>query len=227
MENIYVLEDDDNIRKLVCYALTKEGYCVKGFPLPSEFYTAYEEQKPDLILLDIMLPEEDGISILKKIRHEDEEMYVMMMTAKDSEIDKVTGLDLGADDYIAKPFGVTELVSRVRAVLRRSRKKYSAEERAYHIGELFVNPERHIVEVNGKTVSLSYKEYHLLTVLLEADGKVLTREELFAKVWGEFYGESRTLDVHIRNLRMKLGTAGKYIRTVKNIGYQIGGEILA
>lgn len=227
MENIYVLEDDDNIRKLVCYALTKEGYCVKGFPLPSEFYTAYEEQKPDLILLDIMLPEEDGISILKKIRHEDEEMYVMMMTAKDSEIDKVTGLDSGADDYIAKPFGVTELVSRVRAVLRRSRKKYSAEERAYHIGELFVNPERHIVEVNGKTVSLSYKEYHLLTVLLEADGKVLTREELFAKVWGEFYGESRTLDVHIRNLRMKLGTAGKYIRTVKNIGYQIGGEILA
>ena len=150
-----------------------------------------------------------------------------MMTAKDSEIDKVTGLDSGADDYIAKPFGVTELVSRVRAVLRRSRKKYSAEERAYHIGELFVNPERHIVEVNGKTVSLSYKEYHLLTVLLEADGKVLTREELFAKVWGEFYGESRTLDVHIRNLRMKLGTAGKYIRTVKNIGYQIGGEILA
>lgn len=225
MENIYVLEDDDNIRKLVCYALTKEGYCVKGFPLPSEFYTAYEEQKPDLILLDIMLPEEDGISILKKIRHED--IYVIMMTAKDSEIDKVTGLDSGADDYIAKPFGVTELVSRVRAVLRRSRKKYSAEERAYHIGELFVNPERHIVEVNGKTVSLSYKEYHLLTVLLEADGKVLTREELFAKVWGEFYGESRTLDVHIRNLRMKLGTAGKYIRTVKNIGYQIGGEILA
>lgn len=227
MENIYVLEDDDNIRKLVCYALTKEGYCVKGFPLPSEFYTAYEEQKPDLILLDIMLPEEDGISILKKIRHEDEDIYVIMMTAKDSEIDKVTGLDSGADDYIAKPFGVTELVSRVRAVLRRSRKKYSAEERAYHIGELFVNPERHIVEVNGKTVSLSYKEYHLLTVLLEADGKVMTREELFAKVWGEFYGESRTLDVHIRNLRMKLGTAGKYIRTVKNIGYQIGGEILA
>lgn len=227
MENIYVLEDDDNIRKLVCYALTKEGYCVKGFPLPSEFYTAYEEQKPDLILLDIMLPEEDGISILKKIRHEDEDIYVIMMTAKDSEIDKVTGLDSGADDYIAKPFGVTELVSRVRAVLRRSRKKYSAEERAYHIGELFVNPERHIVEVNEKTVSLSYKEYHLLTVLLEADGKVLTREELFAKVWGEFYGESRTLDVHIRNLRMKLGTAGKYIRTVKNIGYQIGGEILA
>lgn len=226
MENIYVLEDDDNIRKLVCYALAKEGYCVKGFPIPSEFYTAYEEQKPDLVLLDIMLPEEDGISILKKIRHEDEEMYVIMMTAKGSEIDKVTGLDSGADDYIAKPFGITELISRVRAVLRRSRKK-SVAEKIYRIGELFVNPERHIVEVNGQVVSLSYKEYQLLTVLLEADGKVLTREELFAKVWGEYYGESRTLDVHIRNLRMKLGTAGNYIRTVKNIGYQIGGDVLA
>lgn len=226
MENIYVLEDDDNIRKLVCYALSREGYSVKGFSLPSEFYAEYERQKPDLILLDIMLSEEDGISILKKIRHEDEEMYVIMMTAKDSEIDKVTGLDSGADDYISKPFGITELVSRVRAVLRRNRKKYVTE-KTYSIGELFVNPERHIVEVNGQTVSLSYKEYTLLTSLLEADGKVLTREELFAKVWGEYYGESRTLDVHIRNLRMKLGTAGKYIQTVKNIGYQIGGEIHA
>lgn len=227
MENIYVLEDDDNIRKLVCYALSKEGYCVKGFPLPSEFYAEYEHQKPDLILLDIMLPEEDGISILKKICLADEDMHIIMMTAKDSEIDKVTGLDSGADDYIAKPFGITELVSRVRAVLRRGRKKHSAEEKTYHIGELFVNPERHIVEVNRQAVSLSFKEYHLLTVLLEADGKVLTRDELFMKVWGEYYGESRTLDVHIRNLRMKLGTAGKYIQTVKNIGYQIGGEIHA
>lgn len=226
MENIYVLEDDDNIRKLVCYALAKEGYCVKGFPIPSEFYTAYEEQKPDLVLLDIMLPEEDGISILKKIRHEDEEMYVIMMTAKDSEIDKVTGLDSGADDYIAKPFGITELISRVRAVLRRSRKK-SVTEKTYRIGELFMNPDRHIVKVNEQSVSLSFKEYRLLTALFEADGKVLTREEIFAKVWGEYYGESRTLDVHIRNLRIKLGTAGKYIQTVKNIGYQIGGDVLA
>lgn len=226
MENIYVLEDDDNIRKLVCYALAKEGYFVDGFALPSEFWHSYTERKPDLILLDIMLPEEDGISILKKIRNEDEDMYVIMMTAKDSEIDKVTGLDSGADDYIAKPFGITELVSRVRAVLRRSKKK-SVTEKTYRISELLVNPERHIVEVNGQVVSLSYKEYKLLTVLLEADGKVLTREELFAKVWGEYYGESRTLDVHIRNLRMKLGTAGNYIRTVKNIGYQISGEVHA
>ena len=222
MENIYVLEDDDNIRKLVCYVLAKEGYSVKGFPLPSEFYTAYEEQKPDLVLLDIMLPEEDGISILKKICCNDEAIHVIMMTAKGSEMDKVTGLDLGADDYIAKPFGITELVSRVRAVLRRGRKRN--DDSICQIGELFVDAERHIVKVNGQIVSLSYKEYNLLKALLEANGKILSREALFAKVWGAYYGESRTLDVHIRNLRKKLGTAGKYIRTVKNIGYRIGGE---
>lgn len=227
MENIYVLEDDDNIRKLVCYALAKEGYCVKGFPLPSEFYNACEEHKPDLILLDIMLPEEDGISILKKICLSGSDTCVIMMTAKDSEIDRVTGLDLGADDYIAKPFGITELVSRVRAVLRRGRKKNLEEEKTYRMGELFVNFDRHIVEVNGQIAPLSYKEYNLLTALLEANGKVLTREALFAKVWGDYYGESRTLDVHIRNLRKKLGTAGKYIKTVKNIGYQIGGGVHA
>lgn len=224
MENIYVLEDDDNIRKLVCYALVKEGYCVKGFPLPSEFYSVYEQQKPDLILLDIMLPEEDGISILKKICCDNENVRIIMMTAKDSEIDKVTGLDLGADDYIAKPFGITELISRVRAVLRRGEKRNAAKEKIYHIGELFVDAECHIVKVNGQIVSLSYKEYNLLAELIKANGKVLTREVLFAKIWGEYYGESRTLDVHIRNLRKKLGTAGKYIRTVKNIGYRIDGE---
>ncbi len=227
MENIYVLEDDNNIRKLVCYALTKEGYCVKGFPLPSEFWSEYKQHKPDLILLDIMLPEEDGISILKKIRHEDEEMYVVMMTAKDSEIDKVTGLDSGADDYIAKPFGITELISRVRAVLRRGRKNHISVKKTYTIGELFADTESRIVQVNKEEILLSYKEYGLLFALLEANGKAMSRNELFAKVWGEFYGESRTLDVHIRNLRMKLGTAGKYIQTVKNIGYRIGGEVNA
>lgn len=147
-----------------------------------------------------------------------------MMTAKDSEIDKVTGLDLGADDYIAKPFGITELISRVRAVLRRGRKKNDVNDNIHQVGELFVDTERHVVKVNGQVVTLSYKEYNLLSELLEANGKVLTREAIFTKVWGEFYGESRTLDVHIRNLRKKLGSAGKYIRTVKNIGYQMGGE---
>lgn len=227
MESIYVLEDDDNIRKLVCYALSREGYNVNGFSFPSEFWAEYKQKKPDLVLLDIMLPEEDGISILKKISRNDEDMHIIMMTAKDSEIDKVTGLDSGADDYISKPFGITELLSRVRAVLRRGRKNHISKEKIYMIGELFVEPEKHIVQVCQEDVSLSYKEYGLLVALLEADGRVLSREELFSKVWGEFYGESRTLDVHIRNLRMKLGTAGKYIHTVKNIGYRIGGEIRA
>lgn len=223
MEKIYFVEDDDNIRKLVCYAMSREGYDIVGFTLPSEFYTEYHKQKPDLILLDIMLPEEDGLSILKSIRKTDEDIPIIMLTAKDSEFDKVTGLDLGADDYIAKPFGMTELVSRVRAVLRRSKRNISVE-KTYRIGDLSVDPAKHITEVNGQTVSLSYKEFALLTALLEANGNVLTREELFKKVWGDYYGESRTLDVHIRNLRMKLGAAGKYIQTVKNIGYKIGGE---
>lgn len=223
MEKIYFVEDDDNIRKLVCYALSREGYDIVGFTLPSEFYTEFYKQKPDLLLLDIMLPEEDGLSILKKIRMRDENMPIIMLTAKDSEFDKVTGLDLGADDYIAKPFGMTELVSRVRAVLRRS-KRNVLEEKTYRIGELLVDTAKHITEVDGQTVSLSYKEFALLSALLEANGNVLTREEIFKRVWGDYYGESRTLDVHIRNLRMKLGTAGKYIQTVKNIGYKIGGE---
>lgn len=223
MEKIYFVEDDDNIRKLVCYALSREGYDIVGFTLPSEFYTEYHKQKPDLILLDIMLPEEDGLSILKKIRMTDGNMPIIMLTAKDSEFDKVTGLDLGADDYIAKPFGMTELVSRVRAVLRRSKRNISVE-KTYRIGEILVDTAKHITEVDGQTVSLSYKEFALLTALLEANGNVLTREEIFKRVWGDYYGESRTLDVHIRNLRVKLGSAGKYIQTVKNIGYKIGGE---
>lgn len=221
MEKIYLVEDDDNIRKLVCYALAREGYEIKGFAAPAEFWSEYGTAKPDLILLDIMLPEEDGLSILKKIRVSDKGTAVIMLTAKDSEFDKVTGLDLGADDYIAKPFGMSELVSRINAVLRRLRK--SAEnEKIYRIGELAVYPERRIAKASGKELSLSYKEFELLAALLSADGKAVTREELFTKVWGEFYGESRTLDVHIRNLRSKLGTAGSYIQTVKNVGYRIG-----
>ncbi len=221
MEKIYLVEDDDNIRKLVCYALSREGYEIKGFAAPTEFWGEYAKSKPDLILLDIMLPEEDGLSILKKIRFSDGGTAIIMLTAKSSEFDKVTGLDLGADDYIAKPFGMSELVSRINAVLRRFRK--SAEnEKIYRIGELEVYPERRIAETSGKELSLSYKEFELLIALLEADGKAVTREELFAKVWGEFYGESRTLDVHIRNLRTKLGAAGNYIQTVKNVGYRIG-----
>lgn len=220
MYSIYLVEDDDNIRKLVCYALSKEGYGIGGFSVPSEFWAEYQKSVPDLVLLDIMLPEEDGLSILKKIRSTDADVSIIMLTAKGSEFDKVTGLDMGADDYIAKPFGMTELVSRVRAVLRRSART-SGGEKEYRIGELRVDPRRHTVQVSGKEVSLSYKEFALLLALLEAEGGAVKREELLCRVWGEFYGESRTLDVHIRKLRVKLGEAGDLIQTVKNIGYKI------
>ena len=220
---IYFVEDDANIRKLVCYALEKEGYTIKGFPVPSEFWQEMKAQKPKLILLDIMLPEEDGLSILGKLQADDatKNIPVIMLTAKGSEFDKVTGLDMGADDYIAKPFGMTELSSRVRAVLRRYEKTKKVKD--YRIGDLYVNPEKHIIEVCGKEIPLSFKEYSLLMVLLEAGGNVVSRDTLLTRVWGEFYDESRTLDVHIRKLRVKLETAGDLIQTVKNIGYKIGG----
>lgn len=221
---IYFVEDDDNIRKLVCYALSKEGYSMLDFARSTEFWEEIKNNIPELVLLDIMLPEEDGLSILSKLRKKEEtkNIPIIILTAKDSEFDKVTGLDLGADDYITKPFGMTELISRVKAVLRRfERTKYA--QKTYHIGELYVNPSKHIINVSDKPVSLSYKEYLLLMVLLEAEGNVVKREELLLKVWGEFYDESRTLDVHIRKLRIKLKDAGILIQTVKNIGYKIGG----
>ena len=220
---IYFVEDDANIRKLVCYALSKEGFEILGFEKPSDFWQAVNQNLPILILLDIMLPEEDGLSILNKLQSNEKqkEIPVIMLTAKDSEFDKVTGLDAGADDYIAKPFGMTELISRIRAVLRRY-EKTAPKTKEYRIGDLYVNPEKHIIEVSGKAVNLSFKEYSLLLALLEADGNVVSRNNLLTSVWGEFYDESRTLDVHIRKLRMKLGAAGDLISTVKNIGYKIG-----
>lgn len=219
---IYLIEDDDNIRKLIIYALSKEGYQVNGYAAPKQFWKDMEETLPELILLDIMLPEEDGLSILEslKSRIETQQLPVIMLSAKGSEYDKVTGLDLGADDYVAKPFGMMELISRIRAVLRRY--ENTQREKKYQLGELYVDPAKHKISVAGKTISLSYKEYQLLLVLLEADGNVVTRDTLLAKVWGEFYEESRTLDVHIRKLRVKLKEAGKLIQTVKGIGYQLG-----
>lgn len=222
---IYFIEDDDNIRKLVCYALEKEGYAVKGYGLPSEFWQGLKSEKPELILLDIMLPEEDGLSILEKLQADEntKNIPVVMITARGSEFDKVTGLDMGADDYIAKPFGMTELISRVRAILRRYEKTNPSKE--FKIGDLYVNPGKHIIKVCGKDITLSFKEYSLLIALLEADGNVVSRDTLLRSVWGEFYDESRTLDVHIRKLRVKLGTAGELIKTVKNIGYKLGGDV--
>ena len=222
---IYFLEDDASIQKLVCYALAKEGYEIKGLSLPSEFWKEIQKEVPELILLDIMLPEEDGISILKKLREDKkyQDIPVIMITAKTSEFDKVTGLDMGADDYITKPFGMTELASRVNAVLRRYKKTQVVNTKEFVLGNLYVNPEKHIIKLNGENLVLSFKEYSLLLILLEADGKVVSREELLTKVWGEFYEESRTLDVHIRKLRVKLENSDVKIETVKNIGYKIGG----
>lgn len=217
MALIYFVEDDDNIRKLVCYALGREGHEIKGFALPSEFRAAYRETPPQLALLDIMLPEESGLSLLKSIRSSSR-IPVIMLTAKGGEFDKVTGLDMGADDYISKPFGMTELASRIRAVLRRCG---GSEDNVYRLGELFVDCERREARVRGEEISLAFKEFELLRILLKAQGKAVKREELLTEIWGEFYGESRTLDVHIRNLRVKLKSAGNYIKTVKNIGYKI------
>ncbi len=220
---IYLVEDDDNIRKLVEYALTKEGFEVTGFSTPTEFWINVHAVMPELVILDIMLPEEDGLSVLKKLKEapETEQLPVIMLTAKNSEFDKVTGLDMGADDYIAKPFGTMELISRVRAVIRRYDKTQS--NKVFRLGELYVEPAKHIILVSGKEIPLSYKEYLLLIALLEAEGKVVERDTLLTKVWGEYYTESRTLDVHIRKLRVKLGDAGRLIQTVKGIGYKMGG----
>ncbi len=221
---IYLLEDDDNIRKLVCYALSKEGFEVQGYSSPKEFHQGMDTELPELILLDIMLPEEDGLSILNKLKAhaETEHIPVIMLTAKGSEFDKVTGLDMGADDYVVKPFGTMELISRVRAVLRRSHKTQNG--RTYEIGGLYVDPSKHIITISGEAGPLSYKEYLLLMVLLEAEGDVVERDRLLSSVWGEYYTESRTLDVHIRKLRVKLKDAGKLIQTIKGIGYKLGGD---
>ncbi len=220
---IYFVEDDENIRKLVSYALGRENFKVKDFPEPKMFWEELSVRAPDLILLDIMLPGEDGLSVLKKLKQniETADIPVIMLTAKGSEFDKVTGLDMGADDYIAKPFGMTELTARVRAVLRRFDKTKNGK--TYRMGDLYVDPSKHIIEVSGEPAELSHKEYLLLMALLEAEGNVVNRATLLEKVWGEFYTESRTLDVHIRKLRVKLGSAGGLIQTVKGIGYKTGG----
>ena len=222
---IYFLEDDNNIRELVVYTLNNSGIEATGFGLPSEFWKATEHNKPSMILLDIMLPEEDGLKILKKIRgmHDMKKIPVMMITAKDSEYDKVVGLDMGADDYLPKPFGMMELVARVKALLRRTETDKQDEE--FHLGNLYVCPSKHIVRVDGEDVLLTLKEFELLCMLLKSGDIVLTRDTLLNEIWGySFDGENRTVDVHIRTLRQKLGTAGNYIKTIRGIGYKIGGD---
>lgn len=222
---IYLLDDEYGIRNFVLYALQSCGMEAEGFELPSQFWAAMDRQIPDLLLLDIMLPEEDGLSILRKLRSDlrTARIPVMMLTARSSEYDKVIGLDTGADDYLPKPFGMMELIARVRALLRRTApEEVPAAEESYQIGLLYVNPERHIVQVDGKDVTLTYKEFEMLCLLLRNKGLVLTREQFLDKVWGySSYIESRTVDVHIRTLRQKLGEGGRYIRTIRGIGYQL------
>lgn len=225
MDLIYLLEDDDSIRKLVIYALNSQGYEAKGFECPAEFWKAMGQAQPDLVLLDIMLPEEDGLTILQKLRAAagTKKLPVIMLTAKNTEYDRVVGLDSGADDFISKPFGMMELVARVRAVLRRTESR--EENSDYQLGELFVSPKRHVVKVDGEEVSLTNKEFELLCLLLEHQGMAMTRDAIMDGVWGqEFSRENRTLDVHVRTLRTKLGPAGHYIETVRGVGYKMGGE---
>ena len=220
---IYLLEDDDSIRKLVVYTLQSQGYEAEGFARPSAFWRAMDTRMPELVLLDIMLPEEDGLSILRRLRTSvaTKSLPVIMLTAKNTEYDRVIGLDNGADDFISKPFGMMELVARVRALLRRMQPQ-QAETRDYTLGELYVCPEKHIVRVSGKDVALTYKEFELLCLLLENRGIVLTRDVIMDRIWdSDFDGENRTVDVHVRTLRSKLGAAGAYIETVRGVGYRM------
>ncbi len=222
---IYLVEDDNSIRELVAYTLQSAGFQAEGFEKPSAFWHAMESQMPDLVLLDLMLPEEDGISILKKLRSDPKtkKMPIILLTAKSSEYDKVMGLENGADDYVAKPFSMMELLARVKALLRRVERD---DDDSIIVGNLSVNKVRHEVKVNGEAVTLTLKEFDLLCLLVENKGKVLTRDQLLNSVWGyEFDGENRTVDVHIRTLRQKLGSCGEYIETVRGVGYKVGGKV--
>ena len=224
---IYLVEDDESIRELLVYTLNGQGLVAEGFAYPSDFWHAMEKKIPDLVLLDIMLPEEDGLEILQKLRKKKEtkNIPIAMLTAKGSEYDVVKGLDGGADDYIPKPFRMMELVSRVKALLRRGGQEQPQDDEEYVLGELYFSKKRHLVKVKGEEVTLTMKEFELLLLFLSNTGIVFSRAQLLDKIWGyQFDGESRTVDVHIRTLRQKLKEAGRYIETVRGIGYKVGGE---
>lgn len=222
---IYYVEDDDSIRELVVYTLSQMGMETRGFASAEDFWPAIAGELPDLILLDVMLPGEDGLQILSRLRstRETAEVPVMMITAKDTEFDKVKGLDLGADDYLAKPFGMAELIARVRARLRRAAPK--AREDVLTLGGITLDRGAHMVQVNGESVALTPKEYDLLRLLMENRGMALSREQLLERVWDYGYdGGTRTVDVHIQTLRAKLGECGGAIETVRGVGYRFGGK---
>ena len=220
MALIYVVEDDKNISEIESFALKNSGYEVEAFPDAGSFRVKLAERQPDLVLLDIMLPDEDGLTILTKLRKNKEtsKLPIIMVTAKTAEIDKVKGLDMGADDYLTKPFGVMELISRVKALLRRA--EPAEAEKVLQIGPIILDVEKHAVSVNGENCELTYKEYELLKLMLMNAGMVTKRDTILERVWGTDYeGESRTLDMHIKTLRQKLGAAGSRIKTVRNVGY--------
>lgn len=221
---IFCIEDDNGVRDLMIYTLNSAGFEAKGFACGDSLFDALQTEKPQLIMLDIMLPGEDGISILKKLRSQTitSDIPVIMATAKGTEYDKVIGLDLGADDYLAKPFGMMEMVSRIRAVLRRTNREGAAK--LLRIGNLELNLETYIVLVNKERIQLTLKEYKLLLTFMENPGRVFTRDQLLEIVWGvDYIGETRTVDVHIGTLRMKLGACGDYIETVRGVGYRMEG----
>lgn len=220
MTTIYIVEDDQNIREIETFALKNSGYTVYDFENAKGFYKQLDEKIPNLIVLDIMLPDEDGLSIVQTLRKrvDTKDVPIILISAKTREIDRVKGLDMGADDYLCKPFGVMELISRVKALLRRSYNNTNDSLLSVH--EIRLDDEKRTVYVHDEVVELTYKEYELLKVLLINHGIVLTRDKLMEKVWStDFEGESRTLDMHIKTLRHKLLSAGSHIKTVRNVGY--------
>ncbi len=222
---IYCVEDDLNIRELIVYTLNSTGFKAKGFNSSKDFFPALAIEKPKLILLDLMLPEESGTEILSQLKSaiSTQNIPVILLTAKASEYDKVQGLNLGADDYITKPFGVMELVARIKAVLRRAQPQVSKD--SIHYKNITIDPLRHVVQVNHQEVALTLKEFKLLVKLIENKSIVLTREQLLEEIWGyDYYGETRTVDVHIRTLRFKLKEAGQWIETIRGVGYKMVSE---
>lgn len=221
---IYCVEDERNIRELIVYTLESSGLEARGFEDGEAFFSGLKQEIPQLVLLDIMLPGEDGLSILKKLKGDTKtsNIPVILVTAKGAEYDKVLGLDMGADDYVVKPFGMMELVARVKALLRRSQKEKSVRE--YVMGDLTMQVDKHVVKVQGEEVLLTFKEFELLKYMLENPGIVLSRDQILEHIWGyEFVGETRTVDVHIRTLRKKLGPCQDLIETIRGVGYRMGG----
>lgn len=217
---VYIVEDDKNIREIESFALKNSGYSVIDFEFAKDFYKKINEKVPDLIVLDIMLPDEDGLQIVKKLRSmpETRKVPIILVTAKTTEIDKVKGLDIGADDYLTKPFGIMELISRVKALLRRTTDM--VEEKTLRLGDIYIDNEKHAVYVKEELCELTYKEYELLKLLIINVGIVMSRDIIMERIWGtDFEGESRTLDMHIKTLRQKLKNSDTTIKTVRNVGY--------